>query len=238
MTTLTSLVGPAERVRTVLWLKIQRLISGDWSQKEAFLLWGPPGTAKTTIAGELALEWAGSPFTIETLNGQELSVDRIRSWQGMMPGRPLYGNFFIKFIDEIDQGSPAAFGMLRTFLNPQHMPKFIGIIATTNKSPESLWGIQRGDTKEEVQRKRSFQSRFYDREVPPPSLAEIRLHLEGMGAPADVAAGIANCSGGDMRQALTDLRKWKDQHQTEAQVQSVGLQGTQVHGATLIPAFG
>lgn len=216
------LIGPAARVRAVLLSRVVRLLAGDWSAKKPFLLWGPRGTGKTTIAGEIALTLAGHKVCIDRINGQELTVDKIKGWLREMPGAPLHGNFFVSFVDEVDQGSPAALAMLRTFLNDGDLPKYRCFIATTNKTPSELPMIQ---------------SRFYDREVPPPSVAEIRIHLQNhpFNLPDDVAHEFASQCEGDVREAINQAEKWKDENEIETILQPAHVQGTQVRRAVRLP---
>jgi DNA polymerase III delta prime subunit len=216
------LIGPAARVRAVLLSRVVRLLAGDWSAKKPFLLWGPRGTGKTTVAGEVALTLAGHKTNIERINGQELTVDRLKDWLRAMPCAPLSGGFDVKFVDEADQCSVPAMGMLRTFLNDGDMPKFTCFIATTNKTPSELPMIQ---------------SRFYDREVPPPCVAEIRTHLinHPFNLPDDVANEYAEQCEGDVREAINQAEKWKDENEIETILQPAHVQGTQVRRAVRLP---
>jgi MoxR-like ATPase len=123
---------------------------------------GDPGIGKTALADALAGEVAVSPFAIESVNGQSLSVDRVRDWRE----RSLFGNLFspwtVKRIDEIDQMSSSAVSEMLTYLDT--LPARHAVIATTNEF-----------AKLRAQTKGRLESRF------------IRLPVEGPGI-ADTAA--------------------------------------------------
>jgi len=97
----------------------------------ALLLEGDPGVGKGHAADVLALELAGSPFAIEPVNGQSLSVDLVRLWKH----RGAYGNLFsdwtVKRIDEIDEASSSAMAEMLSLLD--YLRPGNAVIATTNE---------------------------------------------------------------------------------------------------------
>ncbi len=95
------------------------------------ILWhGYPGIGKTQALDQLALELTGSPFAIERVNGQSVSVDLVRQWRE----RGAYGNLFsdwtVKRIDELDHAGGSASAELLTLLD--YLAPRTAILATTN----------------------------------------------------------------------------------------------------------
>lgn len=120
-----TLIGPAASV-----LEAAREL-GRTHDRIALLLEGDPGVGKTRIGDLLAAELTGSPFAVECVNGQSLSVDLVRQWRS----RSAYGNLFspwtVKRVDEIDQTSSSGMAELLTYLD--YLPAAAAVIATTNE---------------------------------------------------------------------------------------------------------
>src|SRR5437764_7391440 len=75
-----------------------------------FLFTGPTGNGKSTLAEAFArLLCDDHRFGIETVNGASLTVELVRQWKASGVYRPLHSGLTVKFIDEIDGGSAAAF---------------------------------------------------------------------------------------------------------------------------------
>lgn len=131
----------------------------------AGLLWGEPGCGKSHLLDLFANKLTGSSFSIEQLNGQDLSVDVVRRWRE----RGCYGNLFsswtVKRVDEIDRASDAAQAALVTFLD--YLPKGYAVLATTNYYD----AFRRAD-------KGRLQRRFMQWEVKGPSPDEAAAYLQ------------------------------------------------------------
>lgn len=188
------LIGPAARVFRQLQKKLLKYQSGCSKANDPILLHGAPGTGKSTIATQLANSLVGHPSSIESLNGQQLTVDLVKEWRRSAQYRNINDWCTVKLVDEIDKGSAAALGDLRTYLD--YLKPWIVFLATTNRKPSELDD--------------SLQSRFYDMEVSLAKNAEIVESLGLVGIPGDVAIQIANIAKGNVRQAQIDARKWLD----------------------------
>jgi ATPase family associated with various cellular activities (AAA) len=173
-------------------------------QLKAALCYGPPGVGKTHLSDLLAREVTGSPFAIEQVNGQSLSVDLVRDWRE----RAAYGNLFsawtVKRVDEFDCASPQARNeilSLLDYLPPNHL-----ILATTN----DYQAVRSADN-------RRLESRFKCLPVDGPGILDATAYLrKEFRLPAATAGEIArgassHCLGFDgvnMRQAVADAQNW------------------------------
>ena len=194
---MSELIGPASLViESARWI-IQR---GD-RDSIALLLEGNPGVGKTAICDELALDLTQSPYAVDRINGQSLTVDIVRGW--VQSG--FYGNLFsdwtVKRVDEIDKASSAAVAELLTFLD--YMPKKFALLATTNEF-EKL----------RAQSKGRLESRFIRFRVDAPTVEDTATFLRAKyRVPAAAALTIANWSvpegclpteGCNVRSAIND----------------------------------
>lgn len=140
---------------------------------------GDPGVGKTRLADQLALELTGSPFAIETFNGQSVGVDLVRDWRE----RSRFGNLFspwtVKRIDELDQMSSSAMSEMLTFLDT--LPPHHTVLATTNEFAK-LRAMTKG----------RLESRFIRLPVDAPSVQETaREMVARFGITQDQAHAIA-----------------------------------------------
>src|SRR3990167_8920814 len=93
------LIGPARLAYDRLLRKLQRFKEGRELDNDPLLLWGPPGTGKTTVALKLAKACATYSSHLDHINGQDLSVDLVRQWQFSSHYRPFEGWCMVKLVD-------------------------------------------------------------------------------------------------------------------------------------------
>ena len=109
-------------------------------QDRCWLLTGPPGTGKTSLADAFSEALAGHPLAIEKINGVRCDVETVRRWMDSACYAPLIGKVNVKYVDEIEGASRDACKGLRTYL--QSLPTHTVFIATTNlplkELPEQL----------------------------------------------------------------------------------------------------
>lgn len=183
-------IGPAAPVAKILAAKASQLNTlGKGTAK--ILLLGPPGTGKTTLANMFANMLAGHPSQIESVNGRNVNIDLVRSWQEAMRYCPLWGKFSVRIVNEMDTCPAAAQDLLLTFLD--ELPSNTAFIGTSNL-----------DLREMTER---FQTRLQQFKVGNVSTEQIAFMLSDRFDLSDkVANQIAVGSGGNVRAALLDAQ--------------------------------
>lgn len=185
-------IGPARKLAAILMGKAQkaRSITG---QAMKILLHGPPGTGKTSIADMVAATLAGHRTQIESVNGRNLTVDRVRQWDEASAYRPLHGAFTVRIINEGQSIQPAAADGLRTYLDS--LPAWNAVIVTSNGTLSDL--------------PEPLQSRFQQFRLTPPTTTELATLLETFGLNGQ-SAKIATSAAGNVRAALLDAQSVLD----------------------------
>lgn len=168
-----SLIGPAAAVQAAA----RALLSQR--DRAALLLDGDPGVGKTAVLDLLAQEITGTPYAIEHVNGQSLSVDLVRQWRERGPYGNLFAAWTVKRIDEIDAASSSAIAEMLSFLD--YLPKGLVVLASTNEF-----------SKLRMATKGRLESRFHRFHVDAPSVEETTAHLvKTYKVPKSVAQQIA-----------------------------------------------
>lgn len=172
----SSLIGPAAAVLTAGRTLLTR------RDRAALLLDGDPGVGKTAVLDQLALEVTDTPYAIEHVNGQSLSVDLVRQWRERGPYGNLFAPWTVKRIDEIDAASSSAIAEMLSFLD--YLPKGLIVLASTNEF-----------TKLRTATKGRLESRFHRFHVDAPSVEETTAHLvKALKVPKTIAQQIARGS--------------------------------------------
>jgi replication-associated recombination protein RarA len=179
-------IGKTRRIAEI----VHKRMLEPWTTLK-WIFTGPPGTGKSRLAEVSSLALAGSPFTVDRVNGQSLTIEVVRRWREMAQYKPLFGRS-VKVVEEIDAASTAAQNELRTYLDELKDGAFV---ATTNKPMK------------ELQPQLSSRCAHFKFDMIPND--DIRRLLTCW-VPAEIAASIALGSNGCVRSALIDAELWMD----------------------------
>lgn len=197
-------IGRTALIATNLWRQIPKLQTAIDPCERRYLFTGVPGVGKTDLAEHLAAAITGESFervharmavNVEVVNGQSWSVELVRAWQAAGIYRPLFGDYRVYLVDEIDAISLAALCECRSFLD--RLPRGTIFLATTNKPITEL--------------QEQLQSRFKVFTFAPVADAELCDWLvKTYDVPPEVAMTAAQGSKGNVRAAKTDVIAWKE----------------------------
>lgn len=191
-------IGRTGIVDAVIRSKIPLIKSGQLSDplERRFIFTGPPGVAKTDLARSLALEIAGHPINVEFKMGTQVNVDLVRDWLRAAPYRPLFGDFFVKVMDEVNTVPPAAITEVRQYFDD--LPRHVVVIATTNCAVNQL--------------PEPLQTRFMVYKFQGVQISQVAAYLATKfpEIPPAVLTDIATQTAGNVRAALTDAAAHRD----------------------------
>lgn len=146
------------------------------------------------------MELAGHVMAIETVNGQSVSVDLVRSWRNQESCGTFWSQWVVKRIDELDRASEAAQCELLSLMDRRS--SHFAILATSNLT---LSGFSK-----------RLQSRFMPYSIALPEAVDVVNLLRRLGVDDAGAWQIANANGGDVRASLNDAEAFLDAQQFTA----------------------
>ena len=191
-------IGRTSLVDAVLRSKIPLITSGRLTDplERRIIFTGPPGVAKTDLARSLALVIAGHPLNVEFRMGTQVNVEVVRDWLRAAPYAPLFGDFFVKIIDELDTVPTTAITELRQYLDD--LPRRVVLFATSNKAAKEL--------------PEPLQTRFMVYKFQGVQTSQVAAFLVTRfpEIPPAVLTDIATQTGGNVRAALTDAAAHRD----------------------------
>jgi MoxR-like ATPase len=191
-------IGRTGIVDAVIRSKIPLIKSGQLTDplERRFLFTGPPGVAKTDLARALALVIAGHPVNVEFKMGTQINVELVRDWLRAAPYRPLFGEFFVKILDEVNTVPPAAITEVRQYFD--ELPRHVVVIATTNCAVNQL--------------PEPLQTRFMVYKFQGVQTSQVAEFLASKfpELPKAVLTDIATQTAGNVRAALTDAAAHRD----------------------------
>ncbi len=185
--TQTDFIGPARNLAAMLCRKATH------AGPHKLLLIGPPGTGKTSLANYFAGQLTPHEVFIESVNGRNLSVERVREWEAGSHYRPLAGQFSVKVVNEAQAIQPAAADALRTYLDS--LPDHCAVVLTANGRLADL--------------PEPLQSRAQQFPVAGPAPGDIAELLHKFGLNGESNAIAQGCRG-NVRAALLDAQSVLD----------------------------
>lgn len=185
-------IGPAKKLALILEAKARECLTTG--QPIKLLFHGSPGVGKTELADMMARLIAGHSTQIERLNGRNVSVDVIRHWMESGHFLPLFGNYSVKIVNEMDLLNPVAQDAALSYLD--EMGKFTAFIGTSNSQLNQL--------------SERFQTRLQAFNLKTPATDEITKFLAQWKLTAQQIAQIAVGCGGNVRAALLDAQTMLD----------------------------
>lgn len=183
------LIGPAGQLDSALTLLSEDVaVSGE---NIKLLLYGAPGVGKTELCNRMATRLTGgSPFAVESINGKELDLAKVKDWRHAMRYGNIFSDFDVKIVNEIDRASNDAQVLMLTLLD--ELPARRAILCTSNLNLGSLAD--------------RFQTRFTQYKVANPCSEDIEFVVQQAypGLHPGEYQSIALGSGGNVRAALAD----------------------------------
>jgi putative ATPase len=131
-TTAADFIGPANKVAHLMATKVPRLKEAGGFF--AAIFHGPPGTGKSALCGAVASWLTSHAIAVETINGQSVTVDKVREWKDSLRMTSMFSDWRAIVIEEVDSASKQAMTQMLTLFDDK--PKNVAFLMTTNTDPE------------------------------------------------------------------------------------------------------
>lgn len=118
--------------------RVRRIIGREGFDGAAFMVYGPSGMGKTSIARALANELVKSEYDVIELDGEACTVDAVRDARRTMSLTTISGGFRVWIVNESHAMTPKAVQAWLTCLDP--LPRNNVVIFTTTEYSEDLYG--------------------------------------------------------------------------------------------------
>lgn len=184
-----------QHIARVLWNAVDDVLNYE-DENLAFAITGAPGIGKTTIANMIAVKLTGSRFAVDTENGKDIGVQRVRDMKMEMHNSSLFSTtghrcWIINEGDKItDDGQVAFLSLL------DEQPTKFHVLVTSNEELDD-WSER-------------FHSRFEVYNIEAPCIDDISVGLTGrLDVDPRVGQAAAEHCGGNVRQAIKEINAWK-----------------------------
>jgi replication-associated recombination protein RarA len=184
-------IGPAARIA----LLFDRILASAMPVQAPIklLLYGEPGTGKSSLANFICQRLGCNKWTITKLNGTQVKVEAVEELAARLRYKELFGGYRFIWIDEADKIPLVAQVRFLSLLDD--LPKQTAVVCTCNSDLNEL--------------EKRFQSRFQAFDVAGPGADTLTNFLtSGWSVPAAVAKEIAVFANGNVRQALLDAQSY------------------------------
>lgn len=187
-------VGASQTVASLLLGKVAAMKQAQAGTLKV-LLYGSPGTGKSTLAGLIANTLAAHEIAIHFSNGRELTEPMLARWRFDSQCKPMIGDWRVFWVDEIDALAKGVQIASLSFMD--RLPERSVFLATCNS--------ELGDLEPR------FHSRFKCHRFEAVRVEELTDWLmKRWDVPGEAAWQIASASGGDVRMALNEVETFFD----------------------------
>lgn len=190
------LIGPAQRIASILVPKARRLNASPQEGLMKLLLFGAPGVGKTNVAQMVAASLAGGErLSIEETEGKNVRIETVRRWIDQLAYGNLWGGLQVQIVNELDLVPRDAQDLMLGYLD--RLPSGRAFIGTSNLQLDLL--------------QERFHTRLQQFRVEAPSTEDIASFLMKRFSIGEMEANqIAVGSGGNVRAALADAESLLD----------------------------
>lgn len=189
-------IGPANKVAHLMANKVKKL--KDEPTFFAAIYHGQPGTGKSALCYAFATWLTSHSIAIERVNGQSVSVDRVREWRDNLRMTSMFSDWRCIIIEEVDSASKQAMTEMLTLFDER--PRNVAFLMTTNTDPEA-------------ELPERLQTRAFLYPVSRPTDPEIRVMLTKILGDCKMCDNIVRVANGNVRAALIEAEAELDRRE-------------------------